>query len=409
MRMFRIWTAFREASAPLRAVKGCGKAVDLRPGGAEASPARRNRGTMAIPQSRDDREAVRSGETADAVWGAVAGRDVRPGPQDADRVTALAALISAATAAAIVPGAEALLPAGDIRQARLLNRFRRLQGEKWAAALTAAGIPNVALKGLASAHCLYPSADDRAVSDADILIRSPDLPAALDLLAGHGFAFAETPTRSPWGFVSDASFQPLIGRDGANIDLHVQGAPAPFEKAASAADILSASETTPVEGLRVPSPEHRFLIAAAHAASDLFGRDAIKSTVDGLLMLRAGGALDWPAIRRMAAAGGMMRPLNAFLALLGALGGDTGPAEAAGFRPAAVRGRVFERVVRDHRAMFEGCAEPSALTRLRREAFLAASWPVFARRNWRRLTGLLRPRKGLPAMQSEDAVARRLP
>lgn len=334
---------------------------------------------------------------------------MRPGPADAPHVEALAGLISAATAAAVLPGAEDMLDAGEIRQARLLNRFRRLQGEKWAAALTAAGIPNVALKGLASAHCLYPSPDDRAVSDADLLIRADDLHAALALLKGHGFAFAETPTRSRWGFVSEASFQPLIGEDGANIDLHVQAAPAPFEKVLPVGDILAESSPTAVEGLRVPAPGHRFLIAAAHAAADLFTADAIKSVVDGLLMLRRAERMDWADMQRRAAAGGMTRPLDSFLALLAALGGDASRAEAAGFRHRAIAGTAFDAVVADYRAMFVDRPRPGALALLRREAALAASWPVFARRNWRRLTGLVRPRRGVPDIDGDDAVARRLP
>lgn len=334
---------------------------------------------------------------------------MQPGPDDAARLTALAALISAATAAAVIPGAADMLPGGEVRQARLLNRFRRLQGEKWAAALAEAGIPNVALKGLASAHCLYPSPDDRAVSDADLLIRGSDLGAALELLTVRGFAFAETPTRSPWGFVSEASFQPLIGEDGANIDLHVQAAAHPFENVLPVADIMARSCATEVAGLRVPAPEDRFLIAAAHAAGDLFTADAIKSVIDGLLMLRHAGELDWADMRRRVEAGGMRRPVTACLALLGALGGDIAPARRAGFDPERVRGPALARVIADHRAVFAGRPEPSALERLRREAVLAASWPVLVRRNWRRLTGLLRPRRGRPEAETGGAMARRLP
>lgn len=315
-----------------------------------------------------------------------------------DRLAALASLISAAGVAALIAGADAVLGEPAVRQARLLNRFRRGQGERWVAALNTAGIDAIAMKGLASALSVWPDPDGRAVSDTDILVRPGDLGAALDLLRRNGFTVADMPTRGPWGFVGDASFQPLIGpEDGANIDLHVQGDAWPFVKALPAEEIIAAAVPCPVENVLLPAPTHRFLIAASHAAGDLFTADAIKSVVDGMLMLRSADRIDFAELHDRCRRAHLLRPVTVYCALLGRLGVDAGEAQAAGFPLASVGGAAFENVVDEHMRCFAGVEVPGPMAKLLREARLAAGWQVLAWRNWRRLSGLVSPRRGHPA------------
>ncbi|WP_417515952.1 nucleotidyltransferase family protein [Minwuia sp.] len=336
-------------------------------------------------------------ETLDPVWRAIAGHEGPFGPLDEAAVVALADLISAAGVAALVPAAADVVGQDAVQQARLLNRFRRLQGERWSAALNASGTFNMAMKGLASAHAVWPDPDGRAVSDADLLVAPADLDAALRFFLDRGFAFADMPTRGPWGFVGDASFQPLIGPDdGCNIDLHVQGDAHPFARALPAADLLGAAEKADVDGIWLPCASHRFLIAASHAAGDLFTADAIKSVVDGLLMLRDPDRIDFAELHSRCRAGSMTKPVTVFLALLARLGARVDHAAAAGFAIGSVRGRAFDQVVSAHRRCFAGVPKPGLLTRLNHEARLAAEPDILLRRNARRVFGMVRPRTGRP-------------
>ncbi|WP_416898824.1 MAG: nucleotidyltransferase family protein [Minwuia sp.] len=334
--------------------------------------------------------------TSDPIWSAVAGTPGGGSP-DPDALARFADLVGAAAVAALVPGAEAALDPAAVRQSRLLNRFRRLQGEKWAGVIAGAGIPVLAIKGLATARTDWPDPDARAVSDADLLVRPDDLSAALDCLMAEGFRFAEMPTRGPWGFVGDASFQPLIGpEDGANIDLHVQGDAWPFETALTAAQLLESAVEAGPEGLLAPAPAHRLLIAASHAAGDLFTADAVKSVVDGLLMLRRPEMVDFAALRALAIRGHLSRPVANYLALLGALGAELDPVRAAGFRLPDPESGELGRVVAAHRALFPAAGEPGLFGRLRREALICAEPRVLLWRNGRRISGMIRPRQGRP-------------
>ncbi len=340
-------------------------------------------------------------DTQGSIWRIIASQEMTQESPDGASVQRLANLISAAGIAVAAPGVSHSLPPADVTQARLLNRFRRGQGEHWACSLAQAGIANVAIKGLASAHAFWPDPDGRAVSDADILIASDDLPRALTFFQDHDFRLAEMPTRSRWGFISDASFQPLISnKDGSNIDLHVQAAAWPMRKALPVEEILASAEMTDVTDLRVPDRTHALLIASAHAAGDLFTADAVKSVVDGLLMLRSPADIDFAALRACARRGNMLKPLSVFLALLEQLGADLSLARQAGIDTGAVGGACFRQVVREHLDVFNAAAEPDQMTKLRREWSLSAEMPVFLRRNTRRLFGLVRPNHGSPTPQS---------
>lgn len=312
----------------------------------------------------------------------------------AEAVARFAELVTAATAHALCGPCPELDPS-SVTQARLLNRFRHGTGTLWLDRLAQAGLPALAIKGLATGPWLYPAPEDRAVSDADILVRRSDLGAVLDLFGAAGFAFRPLPTRSPWGFVGDASFQPLMAPDGGtNIDLHVEGDAWPFAVALPAADLLA--QAVDAGGRRRPAPTHSLLLAASHAARDLFTVDAIKSVVDALLMLRRPADIDWAELSGRARAGHMQRPVSAFMALLGRLGADIGPALAAGIPAGRIGGNVFESVADAHLRLFADAGAPGPLARLRREWCLAAEPRVALRRDLKRLAGLVRPDPGLP-------------
>lgn len=340
-------------------------------------------------------DANRGTEPGLDIWRRIAGPmppTGRVSDSDPDLVAALADRVTAATLAAVLPGTD--LPDETIRQSRLLNRFRHAAGRQWYGAIADAGLPVLAIKGLASGAWLYAAPEDRGVSDADLLVRREDLGTVIDLLEARGFAFASEPTRSRWGFVSEASFQPLLSPDGAvNIDLHVAGDAAPFDTALPTADMLAAAQVR--DGLTIPSPTHAFMLSASHAARDLFTADAAKTVVDGLLMFQHGDRIDWPEVAARARKGRMLRPVAVFVALLGRLGADV--SRAAGELPVdRVGGRFFERIVRDHCNMFPPSGVPGTGERLVRQWLLAAAPSVALQRDVRRIAGLIRPRSGLP-------------
>jgi len=340
-------------------------------------------------------DANRGAEDGLAIWRRIAGPMPRTddvSDPDPGLVAALADRVTAATVAAVLPDAN--LPDETVRQSQLLNRFRHAAGRQWYGAIADAGLPVLAIKGLASGAWLYAAPQDRGVSDADLLVRGEDLGTVIGLLEACGFAFATEPTRSRWGFVSEASFQPLLSPDGAvNIDLHVAGDAAPFDTALPTADMLAAAQVR--EGLAIPSPTHAFMLSASHAARDLFTADAAKTVIDGLLMFQHGDLIDWSEVAGRARKGRMLRPVAVFVALLGRLGADV--SRAAHELPVdRVGGRFFERIVRDHCNMFPPSGVPGTGERLARQWLLAAAPSVALQRDVRRIAGLIRPHSGLP-------------
>jgi len=315
----------------------------------------------------------------------------------ADAATAerFASLTSHALAEAMLrPG---LVDAADAAASRLQNRFRRANGVRWARLAAEAGVEVVCLKGLAVAHLLYPP-DLRWMSDADLLVRRTDRDRLIAVFEAAGLAFIAPRARSPWGFVGDASFLPMASADGAaNVDLHVHPDAWPVHRALSTERVFAESFLleTPEGAIRTPCLTHILLLAATHAARDLFGPAAVKNLVDASMLLRGHGpALDWPTLRRLAAEGAVAAPVRAFFALLDRLLGAAGTPEDLRAAPAGWRRAAFERVARSLADLEP--SEPSLLARLERECLVAAEPAVAARRAWLRLAGLARPNRGLP-------------
>jgi len=326
-------------------------------------------------------------------------------PLDAQLLPAaerLAALTSPALAAHLF-GAQAgsSFNAAAAEASRLLTRFRRVSALRWVAAAAAAGIEVICLKGLGTAHLLYPDPDLRPMADADLLVRAGDYSRLLDLLRAGGFRSAGFDPTSPWGFIGDASFQPLISADRAvNIDLHIHPDAWPLHRGLDTAMVFAESRRCATgEGeIRLPAPDHMLLLTASHAARDLFQPYTVKSLIDAALLLqRHQAAIDWNRLTAVAAAGRTTRALKVTLALLARLGLDL-PAvpRALQRRPAGLAGGEFERLVRTFEAV-PGPAIDRPLAKLRREWLLTAGPDIALRRNLIRLRGLLRRKPGLPA------------
>jgi hypothetical protein len=279
---------------------------------------------------------------------------------------------------------------GEVTQSRLLNRFRRADGLRWARHAAEHGVQVVCLKGLAAAHLFYPDPDLRIMSDADLLVASADHGQLVSIYQTAGLRFYQAEARSPWGFLSDASLLPLTSADGAsNIDLHVHPDAWPLHLGLSSADVFAAARriATADGDIWVPSLTHMLLLSASHAARDLFGPSTAKSLIDAALLLRqSGGEVDWREFEARLHPGRVGKPVRAFLAMLQRLGADT---RAVPKQLMQAGGAEFERAVADYANFFPNDA--NALARARREFLLCAEPGVAMRRNWRRLRGLLHP------------------
>jgi len=302
------------------------------------------------------------------------------------------------------------LPEGDdaVRRSRLYNRYRLAGGWRWAVRLRAAGIETVCLKGLGSAAMIYPQPELRTMADADLLVLPADLGRALRFLRQKGFVFGQEPTRSPWGYIGDASAEPLVSPEGVNLDLHQHPDSWPLHLGLPTEAVFadSLARTTPEGIVRVPRAEHQILIAASHAARDLFDAPSLKLLLDGAFLLHARTdrgpdrepALDWPELSRRARHGDSLRALQAYLTLLAELGLTPGKLPAGLLLPpgGAAR-RLLQQIAADMLAgRFADLGEEiGQRQKVMRELLLAASPRTVLWRNLRRLAGLLRPNKGV--------------
>jgi len=284
----------------------------------------------------------------------------------------------------------------------LYNRFLRHAQLRWVRALAEAGFDVVYLKGFANAHSFYDDPDARTIGDLDLLIRPAGLDSLLHFLSEQGFRFSGEP-RSPWGFISDTSFLPFVSEDAsANLDLHIAPDAYPAYLSLSTEAVFAEAQWLDVEGMRVriPCPEHAFLLSLTNAAKVAFGPMSVRKTVDAIRLLQR-TKLAWGDVERLAEAGRFMKAARVFLNLLQRLG-----ARLDGVPPglgAPLRGlgaRAFEKLVLDYEALFP--TEPGALLSLQRELLLCTEGRVGLYRNWLRLRGLIRPYGGLP---SEKGIA----
>jgi len=330
------------------------------------------------------------------IWAWLDGRAAAlASPPDSASVARFAALTSPALAAAMLGPAATGIDAEAAEASRLLNRLRRVTGVRWARHAAAAGIEVACIKGLATAHSLYDDPDLRAMADADLLVRAADYHRLVQVFAAAGLVPGKARTRSRWGFVSDASARPMGQKDGAStIDIHIHPDAWPLHRALSTELLFARAvrQATSEGTIIVPAPTDSLLLAASHAARDLFGPGTTKTVVDAIMLLRGDAArIDWDLFAATARVGLVLHPAIAFLAAVVRLGGLDDAVPAALCTPP--RGSEFARMLDDYVALFPHRAGP--WQRLRRELLLAAEPAVALRRNLRRLAGLARPRREL--------------
>lgn len=301
-----------------------------------------------------------------------------------------------------------------VRASRLSNRFTCATQGKWIARIREAGFETVCLKGFAHAHLLYPEPDRRTVGDLDILIRERDLVDLVEFLKAAGFAF-HLSDMARWGFISDASFAPLVSEDdGCNIDIHIGPDAFPVHRSLTTDDVFAAARTLETDhgDIRVPSPEHCFLLLASNAAKDKFGPFSVRKSIDALRLMRQSD-LDWTAMAQIAKAGRFLKPFAAFAALLSACADDQ--AFPKGFpdtladgiqrlTSGPVSGPVFRRLAADYADLFPH--PPGGRLAAIREIALGAEWPTVRHNAVARARGLIRPSSGEPELADWASVRR---
>lgn len=333
-------------------------------------------------------------ETLPAHWGSAMPSD------DAQR---FADLVTPALAAHCLKAAEtnlgqAFLDPGTVKQSLLINRFNGGVQRRWMQAIAETGIAVVYLKGFAFAHSLYPDPDIRTIGDIDILVRPADLDGLLAFLTSHGFEFDTLPM-APWGFISDASFMPLVSAEGdCNIDIHVQPDCYPAYRSLTVDDVFDGSTISTIAGTeaKIPCVEHAMLLCLTNAAKDKFGVFSVRKLVDVSMLLKSGMPIDWALVERLAAEGSFLKPARVVFALLRRLGLPAGIVPELLCRaPTGLAAGPFERLVSDYASMF--ATEPSTMRVFEREVTLCTEPGVALHNAGRRLKGLVRRKNGLPA------------
>ena len=129
------------------------------------------------------------------------------------------------------------------------------------AAFARAGLPVIALKGLALAETVYPNPALRPMEDLDILVRTGDLPAAVRILTEAGY-------REAWhGFPDFQQADGLVDVDLHTALLHEGEIPTRLGAQAIATDELwAAAQLATIAGVSglILSPSHQLLHLCQH-------------------------------------------------------------------------------------------------------------------------------------------------
>lgn len=265
----------------------------------------------------------------------------------------LAEFISPALAAYLLQPAAArygrrLIAADPARQSRLANHDARLRLMHWAEVISSAGIDAVFLNEFANAHVLYPDFDLRPMGNLDAVVAEHSVRPLIRLLGGHGFRAADG---------ADKDVVSLTANDASTtIDVRLGLFAGTSGASHSGEAVVAASRMIEIDGtnFRVPCLEHTLLLAVATAAKARFGRLCVREVLDAAMLLRPSAKLDWPAIREVAAASRLGKPLRTLLALLVELGLGAGGLPSDLIRaPRWPARKGFRRVVGGYRELFQ--------------------------------------------------------
>lgn len=355
-----------------------------------------------------------------ALWTAILTPDAPAVPCSADALAAAvkrfakltAPTVAAWLAAPLLARAPGLIPAGDVERTRQFVRFMRARAAPPLAAVAAAGIEVLALKGLATAARFYPDPLLRVMGDVDVLVRPGDVGRFCDVLEGEGFRFLKSAETPAWGLATESSFHPMVAPDGAfSFDIHVAADDYPVPRALGVGEVFAAAQQIPLRDISIgaPSDDHLFLLAITHAGRDKFGADSLRGMADVVAALvHARLAPDWDGLVARARRGGFARPLTTAVNLLARLGLAPELLPARLIRPyRGLAGHAFDALLHDYLTVF---AERPSRVALQARDWLVISEPrALAWRNWRRVRGLVRPWTGLPSGRAFDAREISLP
>ncbi len=226
-------------------------------------------------------------------------------------------LLSAAARHGLLAAVAGHLPADD---PGLRTRFERLAAgarlrdarlrevlEEVLAALAAAGVVPVALKGPILADRIYPDPALRAATDLDLLVAADELERSAAALLGVGFRrgppLVEEYQRRHLHHLQ------LLRTPGPDVELHFTPQSAFGARLPAKAFLARALPHRTLRGtaLRVLAPEDELIALAVHAAGHLLARG--EWLLDLVLLVERHPDLDWRAVEDWSAAYGCRRAL----------------------------------------------------------------------------------------------------
>ena len=200
------------------------------------------------------------------------------------------------------------------------NVFLSLELTRIMASLKDAGVPSATFKGPTLAEAAYGSVGLREFSDLDVIVRKPDLPATVRLLAAEGYRTEdfELQSRNYHEKIGQAVFR----RDGTGfaIDLHWKMAPFGMPFPFSDEELWDLLQPLPLAGSSVPglASEHLAQFLAFHGAKERWR--SLKWINDFAVFCRAWHSIDWEKLLRRSALNHCSRDLLLAAGVCDALG-----------------------------------------------------------------------------------------
>ena len=218
------------------------------------------------------------------------------------------------------------------------------------AALHAAGIRCLLLKGAALASTLYASFTERPMLDLDLLVKPQDARRAYELLQTIGWAVpaAERSVVLRQGGIHHLPALHDASGMAVNVEVHTELIPPGHPFGFSAEDVWAEARPLegPLAGAFVPSPEHLALHSCIHLAWSHMLRTGTWRTCRDLERITQVPGFDWERLVRLAHKVGASSCCYWTLRLAAGLAGlDVPPASLAAFRRAGGNDRAVDGIV----------------------------------------------------------------